>query len=113
MYGTPDGSVKIIAGRVEIPQKLTPVTQSRHVLGVSGNGCHSLRAFGSDKASVSRFRAQSRGRSGVRTVSENFTMACRRCQSSRVSSMVFDESISKISSICRATAGLRTSMLIS
>lgn len=57
--------------------------------------------------------AQRSGRSGVRTVSENLTMACRRCQSGRVSSIVLDESMSKISSICRATPGLKTSMLIS
>ena len=57
--------------------------------------------------------AHSSGRSGVSTFSDNFTIACRRCQVARVSSMVFVESIRKISSIWRATSALKTSRLIS
>jgi hypothetical protein len=54
-----------------------------------------------------------RGRSGVSTVSENLTMACRRCQSGSVSSTALVESMAKTSSICLATSALKTSMLIS
>ncbi len=89
-------------------------TDARHArLAYAGRVARTGVSFEGRAGNQAALGAHRRGRNGLSTVSENFTMACRRCQSFRVNSMVFEESMAKTSSICRATAGLKTSMLIS